>query len=168
MTVKRFVGASARECLRRVKEELGPDAVVISNKPVDAGVEIVAMTPESLDAISQQAAVPRAAVSPARSAPSAPVSAQRPKVPEDDYTVTLSSAARKSDSSFVRMHITGRLSRRLLPRPLRRRAPACGHCRRAHRQNRMCSLRLRLRPRCVRRANRLCSPRPRRRQRSPR
>ena len=102
MTVKRFFGASARECLRRVKEELGPDAVVISNKPVDNGVEIVAMTPDSLDAISQQAAVPRAdsprvAVSPTGSAlSSAPFSAQRPKAQDDDYTVTLSSAVRKA------------------------------------------------------------------------
>ena len=98
MTVKRFVGASARECLRRVKEELGPDAVVISNKPVDNGVEIVAMTPDSLDAISRQAAGPRADTAPAAGAPagSAVPSAQRPKAQDDDYTVTLSSAVRKS------------------------------------------------------------------------
>ena len=129
MTVKRFVGASARECLRRVKEELGPDAVVISNKPVDAGVEIVAMTPESLDAISQQAAVPRAAVSPARSAPSAPVSAQRPKVPEDDYTVTLSSAARKAPAehpwaAFATAPAAAPQETRSRLRPLPPRAPA--------------------------------------------
>jgi flagellar biosynthesis GTPase FlhF len=35
MTVKRFVGATARDCLRRAKEEFGPDAVVISNKAVE-------------------------------------------------------------------------------------------------------------------------------------
>jgi flagellar biosynthesis protein FlhF len=52
MTARRFVGATARDCLRRAKEELGPDAVVISNKAVQNGVEIVAMSPESLDAIS--------------------------------------------------------------------------------------------------------------------
>jgi flagellar biosynthesis protein FlhF len=100
MTVKRFIGASARECLRRVKEELGPDAVVISNKPLDNGVEIVAMTPDSLDAISQQAAVPRAAVRPISSAPpSAPFAALRPKAQDDDYTVTLSSTARKAPAA---------------------------------------------------------------------
>jgi flagellar biosynthesis protein FlhF len=94
MTVKRFFGASARECLRRVKEELGPDAVVISNKPVENGVEIVAMTPDSLDAISQQGVASRAAVPPASSAPSsAPASPQRPQVQDDDYTVTLSTSA---------------------------------------------------------------------------
>ncbi len=54
MTVKRFVGATARDCLRRAKEELGPDAVIISNRAVGDGIEIVAMSPESLDAISRQ------------------------------------------------------------------------------------------------------------------
>jgi flagellar biosynthesis protein FlhF len=89
MSVKRFVGASARECLRRVKEEMGPDAVVISNKPMGTGVEVVAMTPDSLDAISQQAA--------ARPAASAPAPAPRkPGTTDDDYTVTLSSALRKA------------------------------------------------------------------------
>jgi flagellar biosynthesis protein FlhF len=87
MTVKRFVAATARECLRRVKEELGPDAVVISNKPTDSGVEIVAMTPDSLDAISRQEASSRVA---------APPPARTPKAPDDDYTVTLSATARKA------------------------------------------------------------------------
>jgi flagellar biosynthesis protein FlhF len=91
MSVKRFVGASARECLRRVKEEMGPDAVVISNKPSGNGVEVVAMTPDSLDAISQQAAARPTA---APSAPQPP--ARKPGVPDDDYTVTLSSALRKA------------------------------------------------------------------------
>lgn len=98
MSVKRFVGATARECLRRVKEELGPDAVVISNKPVDNGVEIVAMTPDSLDAISRQAAVPRPDAARAANVPAdaPPSSARRPKAADDDYTVTLSSAGRKA------------------------------------------------------------------------
>lgn len=86
MTVKRFVGASARECLRRVKEELGPDAVVISNKPVENGVEIVAMSPESLDAISQQAPSARSTPAPAKPRPA----------DDEDYTVTLSAATRKA------------------------------------------------------------------------
>ena len=60
MTVKRYVADSARECLRRVKEELGPDAIVVSNRQVDGGVEITAMSADSLDALSMQNA-PRVA-----------------------------------------------------------------------------------------------------------
>ena len=99
MTAKRFVGATARECLRRVKEEFGPDAVVISNKPLGNGVEIVAMTPEGLDAISRQAAVPRTetprapVASPDSAAATAAAPARQARPQDDDYTVTLSSAA---------------------------------------------------------------------------
>lgn len=66
MTVSRFVGATARDCLRQVKEALGPDAVVISNRAVANGVEIVAMSPESLNAISQQVQPSRTVAQPAR------------------------------------------------------------------------------------------------------
>ena len=105
MTVKRFVGATARECLRRVKEELGPDAVVISNKPLGSGVEIVAMTPEGLDAISRQAAGPRADAargtpgSTAAALPPGLSSAPQAKPREDDYTVTLSSSSARKASA---------------------------------------------------------------------
>jgi flagellar biosynthesis protein FlhF len=64
----------------RVKEELGPDAVVISNKPLGNGVEVVAMTPDSLDAISQQAAA-----RPDREAPAAP---RRQEARDDRTTIT--------------------------------------------------------------------------------
>jgi flagellar biosynthesis protein FlhF len=90
MTVRRFVGATARDCLRRAKETLGADAVVVSNRAVDGGVEIGAMSPESLNAISQQ-------LRPMDSAP-----AQRPAPPavdpayDSDYTVSLSAARREA------------------------------------------------------------------------
>ena len=88
MTAKRFVGATARDCLRRAKEVLGPDAVVISNKAVPNGVEIVAMSPESLDAISQNVRPgPAVASSPTPLSPPRSLPQQ-----EDDYTVSLSSA----------------------------------------------------------------------------
>ena len=123
MTVKRFVGATAREALRRVKDELGPDAVVVSNKPIENGVEILAMSSDSLDALSQgvpTAGAPTARVAPAvastQSAPSAPASrvaqpaaAPRRAAPpptssaapaindsDDDYRVLISGARRQA------------------------------------------------------------------------
>ncbi|HEX8962930.1 MAG TPA: flagellar biosynthesis protein FlhF, partial [Rhodocyclaceae bacterium] len=56
MTVKRYFAETARECLKRVKAELGADAVVMSNRAVDGGVEIMAMSSASLNALSQQPA----------------------------------------------------------------------------------------------------------------
>ena len=43
MLMKKFVGASAREAMQKMKAELGPEALVISNRKVAAGVEILAM-----------------------------------------------------------------------------------------------------------------------------
>jgi flagellar biosynthesis protein FlhF len=42
MKIKRFFAADIRQAMRMVKEELGADAVIMSNRPVDGGVEIVA------------------------------------------------------------------------------------------------------------------------------
>lgn len=42
MKIKRFFAADIRQAMRMVKEELGPDAVIMSNKSVDGGVEIIA------------------------------------------------------------------------------------------------------------------------------
>ncbi len=54
MSMKRFVAPTARDCLRRVKEELGADAIVVSNKPVQGGIEIMAMTSAGFEALSRQ------------------------------------------------------------------------------------------------------------------
>ncbi len=97
MNVKRYVAESAREALRRVKEELGPDAIVVSNKAVPGGVEIMALSADGLEALSRQTARP---------VPAAPTAAAKPQPPAaptsapaadllDDYTVTLSAKARK-------------------------------------------------------------------------
>ncbi len=99
MTVRRYFAETARECLKRVKADLGPDAVVMSNRAVDGGVEIMAMSSDSLNALSQQPAPQRVAVPPLRQEPRSP--APRPAAPprapalDDDYTVSLSAKARQ-------------------------------------------------------------------------
>lgn len=42
MKIKRFFGKDMRSALAQVKDELGPDAVIMSNKRVNGGVEIMA------------------------------------------------------------------------------------------------------------------------------
>ncbi|MEQ1528502.1 MAG: flagellar biosynthesis protein FlhF [Methylococcales bacterium] len=42
MNIKRFFAADIRQAMKMVKDELGPDAVIMSNRSVDGGVEIVA------------------------------------------------------------------------------------------------------------------------------
>ncbi|MCB1857826.1 MAG: flagellar biosynthesis protein FlhF [Gammaproteobacteria bacterium] len=42
MKIKRFFASDIRQALRQVRETLGPDAVILSNKSTDGGVELVA------------------------------------------------------------------------------------------------------------------------------
>jgi len=81
MNVKRFFAETAREALRQVKESLGPDAIVLSNRQVDGGVEILALPPEDV-----------ASLAPARPAPVAkPIAAGA----QDDFRVSLSASVDK-------------------------------------------------------------------------
>lgn len=41
MELKRFFAQTMKEALRRVSEQMGPDAVIVSNRRIDGGVEIV-------------------------------------------------------------------------------------------------------------------------------
>ena len=76
MNVKRYFAKTAREALRMLKDDLGPDAVVLANRAANGGVEILAL--------------PAAAAA-------APVAAPQPKPPadffDDDFRVSLSRAA---------------------------------------------------------------------------
>jgi flagellar biosynthesis protein FlhF len=96
MTVKRFFGESARDALRKVKAALGPEAIVVSNKPVPGGVEIMAMSADSLEALQNGSAAPApAAPQPARVAPAPAAAPPAPTFEEEsDYAVMLSAKAR--------------------------------------------------------------------------
>lgn len=42
MKIKRFFAADIRQAIHKVREALGPEAVILSNRPVQGGIEIVA------------------------------------------------------------------------------------------------------------------------------
>jgi flagellar biosynthesis protein FlhF len=42
MKIKRFTGSDMRQAIRKVRDALGPDAVILSNRTLDEGVEVVA------------------------------------------------------------------------------------------------------------------------------
>lgn len=50
MNVRRFTARTTREAMAKVREALGDDAVVLKNRSVDGGVEIMAMSDEQMDA----------------------------------------------------------------------------------------------------------------------
>lgn len=61
MSVKRFTGRNITEVMRQVRTELGDDAVLLSNRKIPGGVEVVAMSDEGLKALEEsQSSAPRA------------------------------------------------------------------------------------------------------------
>lgn len=66
MKIKRYFAADMRQAIRRVREEQGPDAVILSNRKVEGGIEIIAavdydeeLVGQALGHASVQAAPPR-------------------------------------------------------------------------------------------------------------
>src|SRR5690554_1270730 len=82
MNVKRYFAATAREALRALKAELGADAIVLSNRAVEGGVEILALPADEVGAVS---APPRREAAPA---PATPISEHE----DEDCRVSLGSA----------------------------------------------------------------------------
>jgi flagellar biosynthesis protein FlhF len=77
MNVRKFIAATARDALRKVKETLGPDAIILSNRGIPGGVEVMAVA-----ALDMAMIVP----TPVRDAPA----------PNNDYTVKLSNPSQQN------------------------------------------------------------------------
>ena len=52
MNVKRIVAKTSRDAMRQLREMLGPDAVILSNRTVDGGVEVLALPAEDIAAMA--------------------------------------------------------------------------------------------------------------------
>ena len=99
MNVRKFVAASARDALRKVKELLGPDAIILSNRAIPGGVEIMAVAASDMEMM-----VP-------------PPLQEPPPRPLDDYTLRLSaSAAQPAPARSRPASETPPLAARPLPR----------------------------------------------------
>lgn len=69
MNVKRIVAKTSREAMRQLREALGPDAVILSNRAVEGGVEVLAL---AADDIAAMAPPVNDAPAPAAAAPRSP------------------------------------------------------------------------------------------------
>lgn len=49
MKISRFFGVNSREVMRQVRQVLGPDALIVSNRSVDGGVEVLATVEGAFD-----------------------------------------------------------------------------------------------------------------------
>ncbi|WP_373797744.1 flagellar biosynthesis protein FlhF [Achromobacter insuavis] len=82
MKISRFFGANSRDVMRQVRQVLGPDALIVSNRSVDGGIEVLATVDGAFDDAAPQAQTPAPqgyadGPAPAR-APAAPVPPQAP------------------------------------------------------------------------------------------
>ncbi len=93
MQVRRYFARTAREALRELKSELGADAIVLSNRAVEGGVEILALPADAITAPTPRAPAaraPRAAA--AVGAPPGPGEAPAASMAEDEFRRSLSRA----------------------------------------------------------------------------
>ncbi len=76
MKISRFFGANSRDVMRQVRQVLGPDALIVSNRSVDGGVEVLATVEGAFDDTAHESPA-RQEAAPSRPAdvlPQAPVS----------------------------------------------------------------------------------------------
>ena len=71
---RRFVAATATEALSMVKQAIGPDAILLSNREVDEGIEIIAMAQDQFKEIAPRATARSQAPA------SQPMFPQRPRI----------------------------------------------------------------------------------------
>ena len=95
MNVRKFIAATARDALFKVKELLGPDAIILSNRAIPGGVEIMAVAAGDMDMI-------------------VPTPVKEGQRTSEDYTVRLSSQ-KSSLSSPVRTVESPKLASHLPP-----------------------------------------------------
>jgi flagellar biosynthesis protein FlhF len=82
MNVKRIVAKTSREAMRQLRDTLGPDAVILSNRAVEGGVEVLALPAEDIAAMAPPVVeAPAPAPVPRAQAP------QMPAEPEPEVTI---------------------------------------------------------------------------------
>lgn len=93
MKARTFFASTSREALRRVKEALGADAVILANRPVDGGVEMVALGPDDAEHL--------ASIAPETTHPTPPPAAPARAVPAAHVQPTLACAGDAMAQSVV-------------------------------------------------------------------
>jgi flagellar biosynthesis protein FlhF len=100
MNVRKFTARTSREALALVKQAFGADAVVLSNKNVPEGVEVLAMAPEGMGQIEQIAqTAPRTVARPPVQAPTAQ--------PQPSGRAPFAERAQRQEPSFGSREVQG-------------------------------------------------------------
>ena len=90
MNIRKFIAPTARQALRDIRNELGDEAVILSNRNVGEGVEIIAVANETMEQLTDSAAAQKADdKGKPRLAPRAPILA--PQSSENNILVEIKS-----------------------------------------------------------------------------
>lgn len=113
MNVRKFIAANARDALRKVKETLGNDAIILSNRGIPGGVEIMAVAARDMAMIVPTQVADRTAAE------------RRPAPPEadSDYRVSLSSARAQAAQPIQRHAVPLQPTPAPMQRPAAQSAP---------------------------------------------
>ncbi len=96
MNVRKFIAANPRDALRKVKETLGNDAIILSNRGIPGGVEIMAVAARDM-----------AMIAPTTVADMPVAQAERRPAPSDDDDYRLSLSAARAQAAAARHAIPG-------------------------------------------------------------
>lgn len=114
MNVRKFIAPSVRDALKKVKETLGVDAIILSNREVPGGVEIMAVAARDMAMI-----VPGAGRDEVPAAPRRPVADSTAHDEDDsDYTVRLNSIRQGGGARPSAAEVKPLVSPRAEQRPL--------------------------------------------------
>jgi flagellar biosynthesis protein FlhF len=91
MNVKKFSAPSSREAMRKVREALGPDAVILSNRNVNGGIEILALPSEDMAALAEPS-IENGGLSESTLSALAPSLVQKRRAAEEDEATRLAKA----------------------------------------------------------------------------
>lgn len=126
MRIKRFNAPDMRTALRMVREEQGPDAVILSSRQASDGVEVVAATDYD-EAVVQQALrtigapeAPRAPAAPAAPTvpvPPAPAAAASTSPAPEDFAAVLRARLPERAQGRAVFHVDGEPVSARIPRP---------------------------------------------------
>jgi flagellar biosynthesis protein FlhF len=64
MLMRKFYANTSREALRQVREALGADALIVANRSSGGGVEVLAVAPSEVEAVTGGVALPSSAAAP--------------------------------------------------------------------------------------------------------
>lgn len=106
MKISRFFGANSREVMRQVRQMLGPDALIVSNRSVDGGIEVLATVDGAFDDAPGHAQehAPRAYADGHAPAPRAPLAHEAQAAPQPAYGAP---APRPAHGAGVAPHYDG-------------------------------------------------------------